>query len=92
MVRVDRRVRQDVCRIAGSGVSDQWRRADNDLLARLGAEPSLGLSASELQALVGRPLDLVGSAEAQVQSFATRVEAIVQRYPQATTYVPGRLL
>lgn len=68
------------------------RSATNDLLARLGSDPSLGLSTSELEKLIGNPLELVGTAEPQVQSFARRVEALVQQYPAAKGYVPGRLL
>lgn len=68
------------------------RRSTNDLLSRLGADPNLGLSTAELEKLIGAPLELVGTAEPQVQSFARRVEALVQRYPAAQSYVPGRLL
>ncbi len=68
------------------------RCSTNDLLARLGAEPSLRRSASAPARLVGSPLDLVGTAVPQVQAFAARVEAVVQRHPAARAYEPGRLL
>jgi adenylosuccinate lyase len=68
------------------------RRTVNDLVARLGTDPDLGISTAELEKLIGAPLDLVGAAEPQVQAFAQRVEVLLRRYPEAKTYTPGRLL
>ena len=68
------------------------RRMVNDLVARLGADPDLGMSAADVGRLIGAPLELAGAAEAQVHTFAARVERLVRRYPAAKNYVPGRLL
>ncbi len=68
------------------------RARENDLVARLGAEPDLPFSAAELELLLGSPLQLVGAAQAQVQAFVKQVEAVLERYPEADHYEPGRLL
>jgi len=66
--------------------------AGNDLIERLGADPALPLSATQLSELLGSPLSLVGAAGPQVARFVTRVESWVARFPEAAQYVPGRLL
>jgi adenylosuccinate lyase len=65
---------------------------DNDLVARLGADPELPLGVAELQQLLGSPLDLVGAAPDQVRAFVAQVEALSARYPGAAVYTPGRML
>jgi len=55
-------------------------------LARLAADPRIGLTAGELAALVGDPLDLAGAAPAQVASFVARVDELSKRHPQAAAY------
>jgi adenylosuccinate lyase len=71
-------------REAGSG--------DNDLLGQLAADPRLGLSRADLDALVGEPLAFTGAAAEQVRAIATRVEEIVERHPDAAAYSPGDIL
>ena len=76
-------------------VADDLRHGrirENDLVARLGAEPGLPFSAGELESLLGSPLQLVGAARAQVQAFVKQVEAVLERHPEAAHYEPGRLL
>jgi adenylosuccinate lyase len=76
-------------------VADDLRNGrvqDNDLLARLGADPELPLSEAQLSALLGEPLTLVGAAEQQVARFVERVQSLLERYPDAGRYAPGRLL
>ena len=68
------------------------RVADNDLLARLGADPALPLSAAQLEQLLGTPLSLSGAAQAQVAHFVAQVERWLERCPEAAKYQPGRLL
>ncbi len=64
----------------------------NDLFDRLAADPRLGLSRAEIDALVGDAADFVGAAPAQVRAVADRVAAIVALYPDAGAYVPTPIL
>jgi adenylosuccinate lyase len=68
------------------------RVSDNDLLARLGNDPALPLSAPELAAMIGEPLSLAGAAREQVARFVEQVQELVERHPEAASYQPGRLL
>ena len=70
----------------------EGRARENDLVARLGADPALPLSTADLTRLLGAPLDLVGAAPDQVQNFVSRVEGVLARFPAAAKYAPGRLL
>lgn len=64
----------------------------NDLLARIAADPRIPLDLPELNQLLARPLEFVGAASEQARSFATRVHELVQQYPEATEYQPEALL
>ncbi len=64
----------------------------NDLLDRLAADDRIPLTRDELGALVTRPLDLAGTAEAQVDDVVGRVEALVAEDPDAAAYRPGAVL
>ena len=64
----------------------------NDLLDRLAADPRLRLTRDELGALVTDPLDLAGTAEAQVERIAEEVAKITATHPEAATYRPGAVL
>lgn len=64
----------------------------NDLFARLAADERLGLSRPELDALTGDPLDLAGTAPAQVERVASRVAEVIARHPEAASYRPGAVL
>ncbi len=64
----------------------------NDLFARLAGDPRLGLTADEIATLVARPSDFIGVATDQAQAFVTRVEALVELFPEAARYAPSRLL
>jgi adenylosuccinate lyase len=68
------------------------RSADNDLLARLGADPALPLTTSQLEQLLGAPLSLSGAAQGQVAHFVAQVDRWLERCPEAAKYQPGRLL
>ncbi|OYO23484.1 adenylosuccinate lyase [Enemella dayhoffiae] len=67
-------------------------RADNDLLDRLAGDSRLGLSRDELGALVTEPLELSGSARAQVAQLVGRVQELAERWPAAAAYTPGAVL
>lgn len=66
--------------------------AENDLLDRLAADERLGLSLSDLQALISEPLDFTGAAAAQVQAVIDRVSIIAARHPGVSAYKPGDIL
>jgi adenylosuccinate lyase len=65
---------------------------DNDLFDRLAADPRLGLTRGQLDALVGDPASFTGAATAQVEQVVGRVETVVRRHPDAAAYVPAPIL
>ena len=67
-------------------------REGNDLLARLAADPRLGLSATELDALVEDPHTFTGTAEAQVAVLTARVAELTAAQPAAAAYLPAPIL
>jgi adenylosuccinate lyase len=66
--------------------------ATNDLVARLGADPRIPLSEPELHQLLGQPLEFVGAAPQQAESFVRRVSMITERYSVAAQYKPEAML
>ena len=64
----------------------------NDLLDRLAADPRLPLDAGDLRAAMGGPTDFLGDAPAQVRTFVDRVEQVVDRHPDAASYVGEDIL
>jgi adenylosuccinate lyase len=64
----------------------------NDLFARLAADERLGLSASELAALLSEPLTFTGAARAQVAAVVARVETVLAADPDAAGYRPEPIL
>jgi adenylosuccinate lyase len=67
-------------------------RSDNDLFDRLAADDRLGLSRDALTALVSEPLELAGTAVAQVATLVSAVEAVAEEHPEAAAYRPGQIL
>ena len=65
---------------------------DNDLLDRLAADPRLGLSRDELDALVADPSGFTGAASAQVAAVVAKVAAVAADHPQAAAYSPAPIL
>ncbi|WP_443677471.1 adenylosuccinate lyase [Mumia quercus] len=65
---------------------------DNDLFARLAADPRLGLTQTDLEALVAEPLSFTGAAVPQVETVVAKVAALVERHPAAAAYAPGDIL
>ena len=47
---------------------------------------------AELDAAVARPLDLTGTAGAQVAAVLGRIEKLVAAHPDAAAYTPGLVL
>jgi adenylosuccinate lyase len=64
----------------------------NDLLDRLADDPRLPLDRSALDALIGDPLDFVGTAVAEVDAFVAQVAQVVARHPGSAGYQPEPLL
>ncbi len=65
---------------------------ENDLMARLAADERLQLTRAELDALLAEPLTFTGAAASQVRAVADRVQAVVERHPDAASYAPGDIL
>jgi adenylosuccinate lyase len=68
------------------------RGADNDLLDRLAADVRLGVDRADLNAAVAAPLELTGTAGAQVSAVLARIEKRVAAQPDAAAYTPGLVL
>jgi adenylosuccinate lyase len=64
----------------------------NDLLDRLAADSRLGVSRADLDAAIAQPLDLAGTAGAQVAGVVARIEKLAAAHPDATAYRPGLVL
>ena len=68
------------------------RGADNDLLDRLASDPRLGVDRAALDAAVAQPLELTGTASAQVGAVVSRIEKLVAAHPDAAAYTPGLVM
>ena len=64
----------------------------NDLLYRLAADQRLGLSMDELNGILSRGDELIGTATAQIDQFRRDVEFWKNRDPEAADYNPGDIL
>ncbi|HET9128313.1 MAG TPA: adenylosuccinate lyase, partial [Propionibacteriaceae bacterium] len=67
-------------------------RSDNDLFDRLAADGRLRLSREELEGLVSEPLELTGTAQAQVAALVERVRPLLEADRDAASYRPGAVL
>ncbi|MPY81773.1 MAG: adenylosuccinate lyase [Actinophytocola sp.] len=68
------------------------RGVENDLVDRLAADDRLPLDKAALDALFADPLSFTGVAPAQVRAVVERVDAVVERYPDAAKYTPAPIL
>lgn len=66
--------------------------AENDLSARLAADPRLGLSRERVDAIIGRAQASTGMATAQVRQFCAAVREEAEACPEANAYKPGAIL
>ena len=66
--------------------------SENDLLDRLAADERLPLSREDLDRLLTDRLSFTGVATAQVATVVKHVEAVLARFPDATSYVPAPIL
>ncbi len=64
----------------------------NDLFRRLGEDGRLGLTADQIEQVVGEPLSFTGAAVAQVNEVVRRVDELAKRHPEAAAYTPGDIL
>jgi adenylosuccinate lyase len=91
---VGREAAHEAIKEAAVGTALDMRRgqADNDVFARLGADPRLGLTEEQLASLVAEPITFTGAAVDQVQTVVRRVAEVTARYPEAASYSPGAIL
>jgi adenylosuccinate lyase len=91
---VGREAAHDAIKKAAVGVALDMRQgqAENDVLARLAADPSLGMSEEQLRELVSDPIAFTGAAVDQVRWVVRRVDALVDADPEAAAYTPGAIL
>jgi len=91
---VGRESAHEAIKEAAVGTALDMRRgqAENDVFARLAADPRLGLSADQLRSLVAEPITFTGAAVAQVQDVVRRVAAVTAQHPDAAAYAPGAIL
>jgi adenylosuccinate lyase len=67
-------------------------RTNNDLLDRLAADRRLGVTRAELEAALGNPLELAGTAGQQVANLASQIKKVAAIHPDAASYRPGPVL
>lgn len=91
---VGREVGHEAIKEAAVGVALDMRKgqAVNDVFDRLAADPRLGLSRDQIDALVAEPIEFTGAAVAQVRAVVALVEDVVRRHPDAAAYTPGSIL
>ncbi|HEY0889751.1 MAG TPA: adenylosuccinate lyase [Nocardioides sp.] len=91
---VGREAAHEAIKEASVGTALAMRRgqAENDVFAKLAADPRLGLTAAQLDTLVAEPIAFTGAAVAQVQEVVRQVEAVVAQHPAAAAYAPGAIL
>jgi adenylosuccinate lyase len=64
----------------------------NDLLDRLAADDRLGVGRDALDAALADPLELTGTARAQVATLVARIADVAATHPRAAAYEPGPVL
>ncbi|MPY98760.1 MAG: adenylosuccinate lyase [Actinophytocola sp.] len=65
---------------------------ENDLIDRLANDDRLPLDKAALDALLADPLSFTGVAPEQVKAVVARVDAVIERYPDAAKYMPAPIL
>ncbi|MDH4122349.1 MAG: adenylosuccinate lyase [Deltaproteobacteria bacterium] len=70
----------------------EGRLAENNLAARLGADPAFPLDQAACEAVLARPEQFLGDAPAQVDAFLAQVQELTQKHPQAAAYRPEGIL
>jgi adenylosuccinate lyase len=90
---VGREVAHEVVREHSLAVARALREGrDDDLVARLADDPRLPLDRAALDAIVAATASATGTADAQVERFASRVALIAALHPEAAAYRPEPIL
>ena len=91
---VGREVGHEAIKQAAVGTALAMRQGQvaNDVFDKLAADPALGLSRADIDALVAEPIAFTGAAVAQTQAVVRAVEALAARHPGAAAYTPGAIL
>jgi adenylosuccinate lyase len=91
---VGRETAHEAIKRAAVGTALDMRRgqAENDVFAKLAADPDLGLTAAQLDALVAEPITFTGAAVDQVRAVVRRIEEVVAADPDDAAYTPGAIL
>lgn len=76
----------------GTALAVRQGQAENDVFAKLAADPRLGLTEAQLATLVADPITFTGAAVAQTQAVCRAVAAVAERYPVGAAYSPGAIL
>jgi adenylosuccinate lyase len=76
----------------GTALAMRAGQAGNDVFAKLAADDRLGLTRSQIDALVADPIEFTGAAVAQTRAVVAAVEELVARHPRAASYTPGAIL
>jgi adenylosuccinate lyase len=76
----------------GTALAMRQGQGENDVFAKLAADPRLGLTSEQLASLVAAPIEFTGAAVAQVQTVVRRIEAVAAVHPEAAAYQPGEIL
>ncbi len=91
---VGREVGHEAIKQAAVGTALAMRQGQvaNDVFDKLAADPTLGLTRADIDALVAEPIAFTGAAVAQTQAVVRAVEALAARHPGAAAYTPGAIL
>lgn len=68
------------------------QRNANDFVERLAADARVGLTQTQLEAIVAAGWEKTAMAQSQVEEFVGRVGALQPEYPDAPGYLPGAIL
>ena len=63
----------------------------NNLVEKLASDERIPFTRSELDALIGNPIEFTGDAREQVSRVSNRIEVITQKFPAAASYKPGSI-
>jgi adenylosuccinate lyase len=90
---VGREVAHEVVKEHSLAVATAQREGrDDDLFARLAADPRLPLDAEQLAGILRSARNLTGTAGDQVDRFVERVAIVGARHPAASAYRPQAIL
>ena len=66
--------------------------AEQNLIERLADDERLPLDLAQLEEALADRHAFIGAAESQVDRVLARIDAVVQKYPDAADYRPGEIL